>query len=101
MIVPNLKIYYGIFKQLINLRNSNNKTKGLMTYNENDIQKKFQRKRLGMLTTIHYDIQERRQVVQASWLKHLQCGHQLTSKYQSFMLLPNNNIRQLESLCHI
>jgi hypothetical protein len=53
-----------------------------------------------MLTTIHYAIQERRQVVQASWLQKFQRGHQLTSKYQSFMLLPNNNIRQPESLCH-
>jgi hypothetical protein len=52
-----------------------------------------------MLTTIHYAIQEIRQVVQASWLKHFQHTQQLTSKYQSFMLLPNN-IRELESLCH-
>lgn len=29
-----------------------------------------------MLATIHYAIQERRQVVQASWLKHFQRGYQ-------------------------
>jgi hypothetical protein len=44
MIVPNLKKYYGSFKQLINLRNSNNNPKGLMTYNENDIQQFFKKR---------------------------------------------------------
>jgi len=68
-------MYYGSFKQLINLRNSSNKPFGLLTYNENGIQQFFQRKRFGMLTTIHYATQERRQVVQASWFEHFQRGH--------------------------
>jgi hypothetical protein len=63
------------------LRNSINEPKNLVIYNGNGIQPFSQRKNLGMLTTIHYAIQERKLVVQPSCPKHFQCGYQPTNKY--------------------
>ncbi len=80
------------------LRNSINEPKYLVTYDGNGNQPFSQRKNLGMFTTTHYAIQERKQVVQASCPKHLQCGHQPTNKYQNFMQLPNN-IKRLQNSC--
>ncbi len=55
------------------LKNSNNKHEGLATYN--------------------CAIKKRGQIVQASYPKHFQHGHQPSNKYRSFIRLPNNNIR--------
>jgi hypothetical protein len=94
------KLYIWVIKinSTIVLRNSINEPKNLVTYNGNGIQPFSQRKNLGMPTTTHYAIQERKQVVQTSCPKHFQCGHQPTNKYQNFMQLPNN-IKQLENSC--
>jgi hypothetical protein len=75
------------------LTNLNNKLERLATYNENGIQPFFQRKKLGMFTTTHCVIQKRWQIIQASCPKHFQCGHQPSNKDESFIRLPNNNIR--------
>jgi hypothetical protein len=67
------------------LRNSINESKNLMTYNGNGIQPFSQRNKLGMFATSDCVIKKRGQIVQTSYTKHFQRGHQPLNKYQSFI----------------
>jgi hypothetical protein len=74
-----------MISSIIVSRNSNNKLEGLATYNGNDIQPFSQRNKLGMFATSDCVIKKRGQIVQTSYTKHFQRGHQPLNKYQSFI----------------